>query len=197
MHSQTLNKTNSTNSSRYPQYSTLYHFSTFLQHHAITQTQEGGKKWVPPAPLIEVQKPLSRFNIASSLQISERLDQSIIVPFPMELPPKHLTPHIYSEKRQFLHEFELPSNLTETAPRSSNFQPNPTPVAAAAAPCKLSSAHVVPAHSAAEAAVTTHPTKHSQHPRPPKPQWLFILAVSTRVLEPKIPTTRKTAKHPP
>jgi len=82
-------------------------------------------------------------------------------------------------------------------PRVSNFQPNPTPVVDAAAPCKLSSAHVVPAHSAAEAAVTTHPTKHSQHPRPPKPQWLFILAVSTRVLEPKIPTTRKTAKHPP
>ena len=114
----------------------------------------------------------------------------------MEQPPKHLTPHLYSEKRQFLHEFELPSNLTETAPRSSNFQPNPTPVAAAAAPCKLSSAHVVPAHSAAEAAVTTHPTKHSQHPRPPKPQWLFILAVSPRELEAKIPTSRKTAKTP-
>ena len=47
MHSQTLNKTNSTNSSRYPQYSTLYHFSTFLQHHAITQTQEGKKMGVP------------------------------------------------------------------------------------------------------------------------------------------------------
>jgi len=117
MHSQTLNKTNSTNSSRYPQYSTLYHFSTFLQHHVITKTQEK-KKLMSPAPLIAIQKSLSRFNIASSLQISERLDQSIIVPFPMEQPPKHLTPHLYSEKRQFLHEFELPSNLTETAPRS-------------------------------------------------------------------------------
>ena len=47
MHSQTLNKTNSTNSSRYPQYSTLYHFSTFLQHHVITKTQEKKKIDVP------------------------------------------------------------------------------------------------------------------------------------------------------
>jgi len=150
-----------------------------------------------PAPLIAIQKSLSRFNIASSLQISERLDQSIIVPIPMEMPPKHATPHIYRGKRQFLHEFELSIQPDGNRPQVSNFQPNPTPVVDAAAPCKLSSAHVVPAHSAAEAAVTTHPTKHSQHPRPPKPQWLFILAVSTRVLEPKIPTTRKTAKHPP